>query len=186
MILLHYYLLKILGLIKLFNFLIKNYIISISYIKYNENIGFETLYIEYKKFTLNLYGLPFEHKELEEYCNTNTLIPNFNNYIIKNLNMYINTYLIKNICGFLNSNIEGHFYIGIDDFGNIKGIPYLGLFPLYYIYVYIYIIIYWCVNSNEYISSIYNKITIKFIKVEFCKNINNKIHPQIYKYNEKK
>ena len=173
------FLLSIIKFIKFCYFLIKNFKINISYKNYNDNMGFEKLNIEFKQFTLNSCGLPFDQIELENYCKTNTIIPNFNNYIMNNLKIYINFFLIKNVCGFLNSNIKGDFYIGIDDFGNIKGIPYLGLFPLYYLYIYIYFISYYTTNSN-----IYEKFNINFIKI-IVNKLNNK-HPNINKYLRKK
>ena len=100
-------------------------------LNFNDYLGSETLYCEYKEFTLNNY---FSCKinamtldRAEYYCQTNKF--EFNNIILTNLKIYFSFYLPKYISGFINSNLNGEFYIGIDDRGLVKGVPYCGNIP---------------------------------------------------------
>ena len=97
-------------------------------IHYNDFIGTENIEKEYKEFTFNCYGLILNNKLAEEYC-INSIF-NFNINVIQNLYKYFNIYIPKYACGFWNSNIEnGNLYIGINDNGIVKGIPYKGYLP---------------------------------------------------------
>jgi len=175
---------KIFIYIKLFFFLIKKHKLYSYFIKFNKNIGPEKLEIEHKRFTLNLIGIPFDNKELESFCLSNTIFPNFNDYIIQSLYKYIDIFLIKNVCGFLNSHIIGELFIGVDDFGNVKGIPFLGKFPKDFFYRYIVKELYLKTNSSELISTIIEKINISFLNVSKLPVINqhNNIHPNMKEY----
>jgi hypothetical protein len=99
-------------------------IINIESLSFDDFIGTETLSQEYKEFTFNNAGIPIDIKSAEYYCNSNKF--EFNEYVILNIQKYFNYYLPKYISGFLNSNLNGEFYIGINDYGFIKGIPYCG------------------------------------------------------------
>jgi hypothetical protein len=148
--------------------------------KFNEFIGYENLYKEYKEFTLNLSGLPLDIDICNFYCKTNKF--DFNNIVIDNLKKYFEVYLPKYISSFLNLSTHhiSSFMIGINDFGYVKGIPYKGDLPINELSQIIYNII----NNNikcDNILNLDNFIKINFIKVIFNKNDNSSIHP---KYNE--
>lgn len=97
-------------------------------IKYNDFIGIELIDKEYKEFTFNCAGIILNNKLAEEYC-TNSIF-NFNINVIQNLLKYFNIYIPKYACGFWNSNIDnGNLYIGVNDYGIVKGIPYKGNLP---------------------------------------------------------
>ena len=97
-------------------------------IKYNDFIGSELIEKEYKEFTFNCAGIILNNKLAEEYC-INSIF-NFNINVIQNLIKYFTIYIPKYACGFWNSNIEnGNLYIGVNDYGFIKGIPYKGNLP---------------------------------------------------------
>ena len=87
------YILKSIGVIKLFFILLIKKNKSI-FIKYGKNIGPERRNREYKQFTLNMEGLPFDKNEYKYLAIENILFLYFNYYILKNLYKYIYIYLI--------------------------------------------------------------------------------------------
>ena len=152
-------------------------------IKYYEFIKKESINIEYKKFTFNLSGIPIDIKQAEQYCINNLF--EFNEYVINNIFKYFEIFLIKYICGFFNSNINGYFYIGVNDFGFVEGIPYLGLFPKEMIKEKMYEILYnYLKIDNNYV--IKDLISINFIDIKFPKKPKKIIHPDYLNYLKKK
>jgi hypothetical protein len=91
---------------------------------FNDFIGVETLEREYKEFTLHNTGLLIDYKLAVIYCKNKKF--KFNDLVIKNLKKYTNVYFPKYVCGFLNSDIKGELYIGVNDYGFIRGIPFHG------------------------------------------------------------
>lgn len=95
---------------------------------YNQYIGKETLKCEYKEFTFNHIGLPFDLKTAEELIKSSKWI--YNNLIKMNIKEYLRIYLPKYIVGFMDSLSEtpyGELYIGVNDFGVVQGIPFQGI-----------------------------------------------------------
>lgn len=133
---------------------------------YDDFVEGETINNEYKEFTFNYVLLKMTHAEAEDYCNTN--IFNFNELVILNIKRCIKYYLPKYVCGFLNSNICGNFYIGINDYGFIKGIPYSGELPKNKISNYMKkIITTYIKNSNNMDITYCNEnININFFKLD--------------------
>ena len=102
---------------------------------YNDFIGEEIIDKEFKEFTFSSLDTnskkraicskyAFDIKQAEEYCLTNNFV--FNKHIIINLKKYFRNYIPKYTSAFFNSNINGYLYIGVNDFGLVKGIPYCG------------------------------------------------------------
>lgn len=89
---------------------------------FNDFIGLETLHREYKEFSLHKTGLPFDIEQVEMYCET--CMFDFDELVMANIMKYITQYIPKYVSGFWNSNIDGEIYIGTDDYGIIKGIPF--------------------------------------------------------------
>ena len=150
---------------------------------FNEFIGYENLFKEYKEFTFNLAGLPFDIDMCESYCISNKF--DFNNIVIDNLNKYFEVYLPKYISSFLNlkTNNISKFIIGINDLGYITGIPYKGELPINELSQ----IIYNTIDKNikcENILNINQFIKINFIKVNFNNNNNNNNDDFHSKFNE--
>jgi hypothetical protein len=91
-------------------------------------IGFEEdLQNEFKEFYLKLDISSFlTFEEIKHMVLTGELCRGFNEIMFCNLKQYINIYLPKYISTFANTEeiSEGHFYIGINDFGEITGIPF--------------------------------------------------------------
>ena len=97
---------------------VKNYV-------FNQNIGLEEEHREYKEF---IFKVPIDKKLAEESCKTNKFM--FNKEIYDNICEYIKIYIPKYSCGYWNSNIpKGELFIGVNDFGVMKGIPFQGKFP---------------------------------------------------------
>ena len=102
---------------------------------YNDFIGKECIDKEFKEFTFSsldtnskkraIYSkYAFDIKQAEDYCLTNKFV--FNKHIMINLKKYFRNYIPKYTSAFFNSNIDGYLYIGVNDFGLVKGIPYCG------------------------------------------------------------
>jgi hypothetical protein len=87
-------------------------------------IGREDLYNEFKEFRFNINKCKFNNKIASKYCENNKF--EFNELVVDNILQYIKNYIPKYYCSFLNSKIEGNMYIGVNDYGFIKGIPYQG------------------------------------------------------------
>lgn len=116
----------------------------------------------------------------EYYCRTNLF--KFNNYVIVNLKLYLSFYVPKYISGFLNSNIDGHFYIGVNDLGFIKGIPFSGDIPSKYLIQEMYKLINIFIKDTINDLKLDDIINIEFIKVN-CLNLPiNKKHYKFIEY----
>ena len=93
---------------------------------YNDNIGLETENIEYKVFNFYSGGLLLSNDDAIILIQNKKWI--FNNSILNNIKSMMSLYLPKYACAFLSSNMneDANLYFGIDDIGNIIGIPYQG------------------------------------------------------------
>ena len=91
--------------------------------------GKETLIKEYKSFTFNHIGVPYDVNKSEHMIKSG--IWNLNNLIKQNFYKNMEIYLPKYISAFMNPLSEvdyGELYFGIEDDGNVCGIPYQGDF----------------------------------------------------------
>ena len=149
---------------------------------FNKFIGKETLKKEFKECTLNTTGCSLDTKQAEEYCKTNKF--DFNDEIISNLLQYIPSFFSKYFCGCLNANLKtSNFYIGVDDCGFIKGIPFQGELPKKYLREQFMKSIKNSIKNNSYNFDFNNNIKIKFIKVKYTdNNCKNKMNPEFIKY----
>lgn len=87
----------------------------------------ETKELEFKEFCIKTpLDLFLSPQEADEILKEKIWNIKLQHVIIKNLNIYIESILPKYIATFSNSNIYGSFYIGINDFGEITGIPSMG------------------------------------------------------------
>jgi len=93
---------------------------------YNDNIGLETKYKEYKEFNFYNGGLKFSNEDAILLLENNKWI--FNKLVNNCIYNMIKVYLPKYTCAYLSSRIEknGELYFGINDFGDLIGIPYQG------------------------------------------------------------
>jgi hypothetical protein len=91
----------------------------------------ETLRNEFKEFCLknNVYNY-YSHEELEQIVITGKLFTNFNTIIHDNIKHYFLCYIPRYASAFSNCDDikEGILTIGINDYGEVTGIPYIGDF----------------------------------------------------------
>ena len=87
----------------------------------------ETLHTEYKEFCLQVQAnLFYSESEILAILETGVLGENYNSLIYQSLNSYFANTFPKNIVAFLNAGICGDLYLGINDDGEVTGIPFLG------------------------------------------------------------
>ena len=87
--------------------------------------GKENLHTEFKTFCLK-DDTCINLSEAEEILDRKIWNPNLNFGISKNIKTYLTDVLPKYISSFCNSQIDGEFILGIDDYGEITGIPFYG------------------------------------------------------------
>ena len=162
---------------------------------YNEFTGRENIPTEYKEFTFNLAGFIMETKLAEKYCQNSVF--DFNNLVISNLKKYFKVYVPKYFTAFNNptidptidpnmdSGIDAKLYIGINDYGFAKGIPYKGTLPFEYLEKKIFKSLETYIqNSNTF--NFNELIEIKFIKISLPYVPTVSTHPRITEYLDKK
>ena len=158
---------------------------TISIYTYNNYFGIEELDKEYKEFTFNFAGLVLDSELAEKYCLNN--IFDFNNTVIINLKKYIKYYATINACASFNSNIDSNFYIGINDDGYIKGIPFHKDLPIEDIKLYIYKILSENIKNSSLGHIDFNStVKINISKINKPKKPIDKINPEFLKYLKKK
>ena len=94
-------------------------------------IGFdESVLHEFKEFTLKIDPISFfDIDDIKEIITTGKLLDNFNDIVIHNLIHYFKFYLPKYISAFGNTKCDesnGNLYVGVNDYGEITGIPFIG------------------------------------------------------------
>lgn len=99
-----------------------------THVTFNDFIGKENLNTEFKEFTFHNSGLLINNQIAEYYCLNYHF--DFNSSVLKNLKRYIRNYIPKYTCAFLNANTKGELYIGVNDYGFVKGIPFQGDLPI--------------------------------------------------------
>jgi len=154
----------------------------------DEFIDFESINQEYKQFTFNLGGLNIDLSDAEELCKTNKFY--FNNQIILNLEEYFKFFCPKYLSGFFNAKISGQLFIGPDDWGIIKGIPYQGILPTQLLSDKFYKHLNLKIYNKNFSGNIKDFVKIKFIKINYPQDkidyYYNKINPFFIKYLEEK
>jgi hypothetical protein len=96
--------------------------------QYLTSVGTETIYREYKSFSFQHIGIPFDDDQVAEYLTNYQW--DFNHLIEQSLEKYWRIYLPKYMSAFFDpytpSDTDGTLYIGINDEGLVTGIPYSG------------------------------------------------------------
>lgn len=102
----------------------------------------ELINVEYKEFCFktNLFNL-YSKKDLNAFIVSSFLLKDFNELIIKNIKKYIYVYVPRYVSAFHNSNFDEKylFYIGINDYSEITGIPFNGNLKIFIMYIKSYI-----------------------------------------------
>jgi len=90
----------------------------------NSNIGSETLAVEFKEFYIN------ENKyihNLRHFIQSAKITQDYIRCVTDNIHQYIHKYFLKYVSAYNNAHVKGILYIGIDNDGNIRGIPHINL-----------------------------------------------------------
>lgn len=84
---------------------------------------------EFKEFCLDKYTScsTFSEKETINIIKNGIFSPKFNKLIKTNLFYYLQKYIPKYYCSFCNSNLKSKLIIGVNDLGEITGIPLFNL-----------------------------------------------------------
>ena len=83
--------------------------------------------LEFKEFYLKISpDFLLSTEDISNIINTGVWSSDMNKIINMNIRMYFRYYIPKYVSCYMNSNINGRLIFGIDDFGEISGIPYLG------------------------------------------------------------
>ena len=101
----------------------------------------EDMDTEYKEFCFknNVYDI-FSKRDIHDFVMTNRWLPNLNEAIIENLHKYFSFYVPKYMSAFHNSRKAlCKLYIGVNDYGEITGIPFKGNLRIYSEYFKIFI-----------------------------------------------
>ena len=90
-------------------------------LNYEDNLGNETIFTEYKLFNFFNSGLKIDNSDSILLIKNKKWI--FNEDVLENLKGMIKMYLPKYTCAYLSNNMleESYLYFGIDDLGNIIG-----------------------------------------------------------------
>lgn len=158
---------------------------------YGEFTTNEDLETENKTCSLNSSDLKFTIETAENYCRTNSF-QDFNVLVEKNLKKKLKHYCPKYWAGFINGGVSiGKLTLGVDDWGIIRGIPYIGELPYEdlkdkikkYLNLYLKNEKNIKINYEEYIE-------IKFVKLKYYEPEVEKYykqqHPEFLRYLEKK
>jgi len=158
---------------------------------YGEFTNNEDLETENKTCSLNSSDLKFTIETAENYCRTSSF-QDFNVLVEKNLKKKLKHYCPKYWTGFINGGvINGKLTLGVDDWGIIRGIPYIGELPYKdlkdkikkYLNLYLKNEKNIKINYEEYVE-------IKFVKLKYNEPEVGKYyqqqHPEFLRYLEKK
>ena len=148
----------------------------------------ESIDREYKAFTFNLTGLNIDLEYANQLCKSNKFI--FNEQTILNLEEYLKYFSPKYLSGFFNSQISGKLFIGPDDWGVLRGIPYQGELPIDTLTTKFYENLNKKVINENFSYNLKDFIKIKFIKINYPQDklieYNNKLNPIYTKFLEDK
>ena len=129
----------------------------------------ESIDREYKAFTFNLTGLNIDLEIAHNLCESNKFI--FNEQTILNLEEYLKCFPPKYLSGFFNSQISGKLFIGPDDWGILRGIPYQGKLPIDILTIKFYENLKTRIFNENFSDKIQDFVKIKFIKINYNQDI---------------
>lgn len=159
--------------------------------EFHEDYTFEreTLRREYKAYTFNQKGLHLELEDADKLCVSNSF-DELNPKVISNLREYFKLYSGKYLSGFFNAKISGKLFIGIDDWGILKGIPFKGDLPTEMLTAKFYQYLKSTVLNKQFSGNLEDFVKVKFIKINYSDEkvkMHVKQHnPDYIKYLEKK
>lgn len=151
-------------------------------LRYNECLGLETINKEYKEFGFQKLGLSLTREQEEHYCNTNHF--DFNINVLQHLKYYIKSYIPKYGTGYWNSDIsDGTIYIGVNNEGIVKGIPYQGELKKEWVEKVVLKTVTKKIKGGNITQE---HITVELLPVESCEETAEAVHPDYLYYLEKK
>lgn len=139
------------------------------YNKLGGNYGKEDLQTEFKELCLQIaLDLYITDSEAEEILEKKIWNPKLQFAIDDTIQIYLTSVIPKYVTSFSGSSINGELFIGIDDFGEITGIPYYGEMSKSTISNYISLTIRDKIETgtNENYKDILNNISVDIIKLE--------------------
>ena len=137
-------------------------------LKLGEYYDEEKANLEFKEFYLKINpNFLLSSKEIFTIINSGIWNINLNRIIDINLRNYIRFYLPKYISCYMNSNINGNLIFGINDCGEISGIPYQGELNISSLEAYIKKVLRSYTKGMED----FNKVSFEVIKLEIDTNI---------------
>ena len=143
----------------------------------------ESTDLEFKEFYLKISpDFILSSEEIFKIVHLGSWDTNLNRIINMNLRSYIRYYVPKYISCYMNSNINGNLIFGINDFGEISGIPYQGELDIKSLNVYLKKVI------KSYTKGIddFNKISFEVKKLDIDVNIlDDLVFDQIQDMNQK-
>ncbi len=158
------------------------------------NMGFcETLEVEFKEFTIKKDPIIYySEEELKKIVTSGIIEPDkFNIMISDNINHFFKYYIPKYLSVFGNSQLDNaSLYIGVNDFGEITGIPFFGEITPEYLHSYLDNIksfISFNEIDNKDVDELFSNVTFEVVKLE--KNIDfldNSVENIISDFEEKK
>ena len=139
------------------------------YNKLGGNYGKEDLQTEFKELCLQIaLDLYITDSEAEEILEKKIWNPKLQLAIDDTIQIYLTSVIPKYVTSFSGSSINGELFIGIDDFGEITGVPYYGEMSKSMISNYISLSIRDKIETgtNENYKDILNNISVDIIKLE--------------------
>ncbi len=131
----------------------------------------ESFNSEYKEFCLQHVSCMYNKNEISIILSSGKLCDDYNSLIYQSLQHYFFNFIPKYISSYLNANTFGDIFIGIDDSGEITGIPILNNIN----HNIIYGLYYKCISDLIQFNDIYNYISISIIPLNIDKTLINNI-----------
>jgi hypothetical protein len=86
--------------------------------------GDESLKTEFKEFCLKICpSTEFSNDEIFYFLESGKMNIDLSRFVLKNLKYYVKVYLARYMSCFMNGKINGELYFGINDYGEVTGIP---------------------------------------------------------------
>ena len=87
----------------------------------------ESLHTEYKEFCLQVpSSIMYSPTMIQKMIDSGVLDKDYNSLVYQSIEIYCTNVFPKNIVAFMNAEIDGEIILGVNDFGEITGIPCIG------------------------------------------------------------
>ena len=88
--------------------------------------GRESIHCEYKEFCIQVpIEYVYEQQDVYKIIKSGKIDTKFNSLIYQSIQMYFDNVIPKYVSSFFNSRISGNIFLGVNDFGQVTGIPLL-------------------------------------------------------------